>query len=130
MKMIVVLVFELSYAFVKLAKFVMEILVAFWVQIIVVQFWRAKLVAGCETVLLRRTCKVNGGWFEINFGWRWLFFSSWRLLVDELLVMKVLSHNFFAIWRDAPSICLHYMYLVVFQWHVLELPCDFLFESR
>ena len=36
MKMIIVLMFELSYAFVKLAKLVMEILVAFWVQIIVI----------------------------------------------------------------------------------------------
>lgn len=106
---------ELSDAFVKLKKFVMEILVAFWVQIIVILLWWAEFVTGCETVLLGRTWEVNGGWFEINFGWRWLFFSSWRLLVDKLLVMKVLGHYFFAIWRDAPSICLDCMYLVIFK---------------
>lgn len=72
-------------------------------------------MAGCKTVLLGRTCEVDGGWFELNFGWRWLFFSSWRLLVDELLVMKVLGHNFFAIWRDVPPVGLHYMHLVIFK---------------
>jgi hypothetical protein len=37
--MIIVFMLELSNAFVKLKKFVMEILVAFWVQIIVILLW-------------------------------------------------------------------------------------------